>query len=70
MGGRVGNVNDDDTATSTNILSPGDTNDFTLDAHDDETIIVSVTSRVFDPVAQVATAAGKVIAENDDRRLG
>jgi hypothetical protein len=70
QGGSGGNLRDSDSVTSTNILSPGDTNDFTLDTHDDETIIVSVTSRVFDPVAQVATAAGKVIAENDDRRLG
>ncbi len=69
-GGSMGRVGSDDSAQTTSILSPGDTNDFKIDAQENETIIVSVTSTFFDPVAQVATPTGKVLIENDDRKPG
>src|SRR5262249_48652125 len=69
-GGRMGNIENKDVLVTTSILSPGDTNEFPLQARDGETIIVSVTSTVFDPVAQVVDDKRKVIAENDDVRPG
>lgn len=65
-----GRIRQQDTFTSQNILTPGETDDWPLTARDDETLIVGVSSENFDPVVELANPSGTVVAQNDDVRQG
>lgn len=61
---------DTDLTTATNILSPGQQSEWALAIKDGETIIASATTTNFDPAIQIVDKDGKLLAENDDVRLG
>lgn len=64
------NAAEADVYMGTNILTPGDIGEWALTIRDGETIIVRISTTNFDPVAQIVGPDGKVLAENDDIRLG
>ena len=61
---------DTDLTTATNILTPGQQSEWALTIKDGETIIASATTTNFDPAIQIVDKDGKLLAENDDVRLG
>ena len=70
FGGASGRPIDTDLTTATNILTPGQQSEWALTIKDGETIIASATTTNFDPAIQIVDKEGKVLAENDDVRLG
>ncbi len=69
-GGASGRPIDTDLTTATNILTPGQQSEWALTIKDGETVIASATTTNFDPAIQIVDKDGKVLAENDDVRLG
>lgn len=65
-----GRIRQQDVFTSTNVLTPGETDEWPLAARDNETFIVSVESENFDPAVEFVNPEGAVIAQNDDVRPG
>src|SRR3712207_2787349 len=65
-----GRIREQDVFTSTNVLTPGETDEWPLAARDNETFIVSVSSESFDPAAELVSPQGQVLAQNDDVRPG
>ena len=65
-----GRIRQQDTFVSTNVLTPGETDEWPLAARDNETFIISVSSENFDPTLELVDPQGKVVAANDDVRAG
>ncbi|HEV2762528.1 MAG TPA: PPC domain-containing protein, partial [Pyrinomonadaceae bacterium] len=65
-----GRIREQDVFTSTNVLTPGETDEWPLAARDNETFIVTVSSESFDPAAELVSPQGQVLAQNDDVRPG
>ena len=65
-----GRIRQQDVFTSTNVLSPGEADDWPLAARDNETFIISVSSEEFDPTVELADPQGGTVARNDDVRPG
>lgn len=51
-------------------LSPGDRTEWEYEAKENEAIVVTITSQVFDPAVSIVDAEGKKLAENDDIEPG
>jgi hypothetical protein len=56
--------------TGANVLAAGAHDDWPLAARDGETVIVGVSSQVFDPAVELVGPADRVVARNDDVRPG
>ena len=69
-GGVSGSSLEADRTVGRSILSPGQFGEWPIAAREGETIIVRVSSAVFDPAVEVVDADNKVIAQNDDVRTG
>jgi hypothetical protein len=65
-----GRVQDRSVFVSSNVLTPGEADDWPLTARENETVILSVESGRFDPLVELLSPAGAVIAQNDDVRPG
>ncbi|HYP53635.1 MAG TPA: PPC domain-containing protein [Pyrinomonadaceae bacterium] len=65
-----GRIRQQDVFTSTNVLTPGETDEWPLAARDNETFIVLVESENFDPAVELVSPEGAVVAQNDDVRPG
>ncbi len=65
-----GRIKQQDTFTSSNVLTPGETDEWPLAARDNETVIVGVSSENFDPAVELLSPSGAVVAKNDDIRAG
>jgi hypothetical protein len=70
MAGGNGGAVDKEVLVQQHILSPNDAAFWPIDAREGETIIVMIESKAFDPIVQVASSEGRVLAENDDIRPG
>jgi hypothetical protein len=51
-------------------LTPSDRTEWGFEAKDDEAVMITVSSEVFDPAVKVEDEKGKVLAENDDLAPG
>jgi len=51
-------------------LSPGDRTEWTFEAKENDTIIVRITSSIFDPAVAIHDESGKKLVENDDIEPG
>jgi predicted secreted protein len=63
-------IKQQDTYTSSNVLTQGETDEWPLAARDNETVIIGVSSENFDPAVELLNPSGAVIARNDDIRAG
>jgi hypothetical protein len=71
-GGGMGGISigENDVFTSSNILSPGERDDWPIAVRGGETLILSVSSDVFDPVVELIGPTGQSLGKNDDVRPG
>jgi len=71
IGGGVGNPQGaGDRISGRSILTPGQYGEWPVAIREGETIIVHVTSTAFDPAVELVDSNNKVIAQNDDVRVG
>ena len=63
-------IRDQDSFTSTNLLSPGTHDDWPLKAREGETVMIYTSSRNFDPMIELIDPTDRVVAQNDDVRPG
>jgi hypothetical protein len=70
QGGYQGPTAGADVSDRSLFLSPGDRTEWTFDAKENETILVRITSPVFDPAVAIQDESGTKLAENDDVEPG
>lgn len=63
-------ISQDETFTDTASIETGQTREYTMNAREGETLIVSVTSSNFNPAIEIVGASGSAVAQNDDVRAG
>lgn len=63
-------VGDDEVASRSLFLSPGDKTEWNFEAKEHEGIQIEITSFVFDPAVAIVDEQGKKLAENDDIEPG
>ncbi len=69
-GGSAAAIAEGDEVVKTHILTPGDRGEWPITAKENETVIVSAQTTVFDAALEIVDKDGKVLAQNDDVRLG